>query len=280
MATDTLQYKTKIPKKRAIAKIGAHAMFGDHGHTFRPKSIQEVQQYFLQRGINTNNLIEECRNPRNPIPYFENLIGSTWKVSTSGSGSVSLIDSNGEVIHEMKGSGLFIWSNYKAHFEAASAARDRAVTEDSYSAFQECLSQGFASIEAFFNTQARAWNKQHPDDELVDSVTHKVSLENKIDEWVHKISGGGKIDKTDQVWNDFKSLKKVRDDNAIHPKLPGQGISYKDFANQVNAFRLGIAQLLGNIHRLLGIAVPGVIINAIYMPDVKVVKVSDNEHPK
>ena len=91
-----------------------------------------------------------------------------------------------------------------------------------------------------------------------------------------KMSGGGKIDKTDQVWNDFKSLKRVRDDNAIHPKLPGQGISYKDFANQINAFRLGIAQLLANLHLLLGLPVPSVIINAIYMPDVEVVEVPDN----
>ncbi len=94
------------------------------------------------------------------------------------------------------------------------------------------------------------------------------------------MSGGGKIDKTGQVWNNFKTLQKVRDDNAIHPKLPGQGISYKDFVYQINAFRLGIAQLLGNIHRILGIAVPGIIINAIYMPDVEVVKVSDDEHPE
>ena len=68
----------------------------------------------------------------------------------------------------------------------------------------------------------------------------------------------------------------MRDDNAIHPKLPGQGISYKDFANQINAFRLGIAQLLGNIHLPLGVAVPSVIINAIYMPDVEVIEVPDN----
>lgn len=276
MNTYTLRYKARVSKKQAREKICAHAMFGNHGNAFRPKSIQEVQKYFLQKGIDTDELTEQCRNPQNPVPDFENLIKSTWHAS----GNVSLVDRDGEVIHEMKEPGLFIWSSYEAHFEAACAARDRAVSEDSYSAFQECLSQGFASIEVFFNTRAKAWNKQNPKNKLVDSRTQKVSLEDKIDEWVPKISGGGKIDKTGQVWNDFKTLKKVRDDNAIHPKLPGYGISYKDFANQINAFRLGIAQLLGNIHRLLGIAIPAVIINAIYMQDVEVIRFSDNGHSK
>ena len=273
MATHKLQYKSILSKKQAKDKICAHAMFGNHGKDFRPKSPREVQVYFLRRGINPDKLVEECRNYKNFIPDFENLIGSTWKTVDA---SVSLVDSDGEVIDEMKEPGLFIWSNYEAHFEAACAARDRAIAEDSYSALQECLSQGFASIEAFFNTQARAWNKQHPKDKLVDSGTHRVNLENKIEEWVPKMSGGGKIGKTDQIWNDFKSLKRVRDDNAIHSKLPGQGISYKDFAKQINAFRLGIAQLLANLHLLLGLPVPSVIINAIYMPDVEVVEVPDN----
>jgi hypothetical protein len=273
MAKHKLQYKSRLSKNQAKDKICAHAMFGDHGNTSRPRSPQEVQAYFLKKGINTDRLVEECRNYKNFIPDFENLIGSTWRTVDA---SVSLVDSDGEVINEMKGPGLFIWSNCGAHFEAACAARDRAIAENSYSAFQECLSQGFASIEAFFNTQARVWNKQHPDNELIDSKTHRVSLEDKMEEWVPKMSGGGKIDKTGKVWNDFKILKKVRDDNAIHPKLPGQGISYKAFAKQINAFRFGIAQLLANLSLALGLPVPSVIINAIHMPDVEIVELPDN----
>jgi hypothetical protein len=272
MATHKLQYKSKLSKNQAKDKICAHAMFGNHGKTPRPKSPQEVQAYFLQKGVNTDRIVEECRNYKNFVPEFENLVGSTWK--TEGA-SVSLVDSEREVINEMKEPGLFIWSNCEAHLEAACAARDRAVAENSYSAFQECLSQGFASIEAFFNTQARVWNKQYPDNELIDSETHKVSLEDKIEEWVPVMSSGRKIDKTGKVWNDFKSLKKVRDENAIHPKLPGQGITYKAFTKQLNAFRFGIAQLLANLHLTLGLPVPSVVINAIHMPDVEVVEIPD-----
>ena len=272
MARYKIQYKPKLSKNQAKDKICAHAMFGNHGNDLRPKSPEEAQEYFLQKGVNTDILVEQCRDYKKFVPDFENLIGSTWQTVDA---SVSLIDSDKEVINEMKEPGLFIWSNCEAHFEAACDARDRAVDKVSYSAFQECLSQGFASIEAFFSAQARFWNKQHPDNELIGSETHKVSLEDKIEEWVPKMSNGKKIDKTGKVWNDFKILKKARGDNAIHPKLPGQGISYRALAKQINGFRLWIAQLLANLHLLLGLPVPSIIINAVHMPEVEVIKVQE-----
>jgi hypothetical protein len=274
----TLQYKAKISKEQARGKICAHAMHGNHGNSFRPSSVQEVQQYFFQSGFNTDDLTEQCRSPQSCVPVFEKPVRSTWR--TCGSGTVSLVDSDGEVIHKMKGPGQFVWSDYEAHFEAACAARDRAVAKDSYSAFQECLSQGFASIEAFFNTQARTWNKQHPEDRLIDSRAFKVSLESKIAQWVPKMSGGAKVNKTDRVWRDFKTLENLRDEDAIHPKLPGYGIPYEDLAKHINAFRSGIALFLGEIHLLIGRPIPAVIINAVYMPDVEVIRVANNEHSK
>ena len=276
MAEYKLQYKINLSKKQAKEKILAHAMFGNHSIHPRPNSHRRVQEYFLKRGINTDNLVEECRNPKKHIPHFENLIRSTWKANMTGGFSVSLVDDNGEAITEMKKPGLFIWSNYEAHFEAACDARDRAVAGVSYSAFQECLSQGFASIEAFFNTQSQLWNKKHPEDLLSDSKNHKVNLEDKIDQWIPKMSGGRQVDKSGRVWNDFKILKIIRDDIAIHPKLVGQGIPWDDFAKQINAFRLGIAQLLACLHYILKIPVPSVIINGIYTPDVEVVAEPDN----
>lgn len=266
--TYTLQYKVKISKKQARAKICAHAMWGNHGNSYRPNSVQETQNYFLRKGINTNELTEWCRVSGHYVPDFENLVRSTWVAVGS---RVSVVDSDGKVVDEMTGPGLLVFSSYKQHFEAACEARDRAVTQDSYSAFQECLSQGFASIDAFLNMQAKLWNKQHAEDKLIDSKRKRVSLEDKIDQWVPKISGGSRIAKNGKVWNHFKILKRVRDEEAIHPKVPGRTVSYSRLAKQINLFRLGIAQLLGNLHSLMGVLVPAVIINAIYMPDVEVV---------
>ena len=101
-----------------------------------------------------------------------------------------------------------------------------------------------------------------------------MSLEAKIDEWIPKISNGARVEKNNIVWQRYKSLKKIRDDDAIHPKLSGQGVAYSDLAYQINTFRLGIAQLLGNLHILVGMPVPSVIINAIHAPDVEVVEIT------
>lgn len=265
----TLQYKPKLSKKQAKEKICAHAMFGKH-EKFRPKSVKEVQTYFLQKGHNTNLLVEKCRDPKSYIPEFENIIGPIWHTT----GGVTLVDKrDNEEIHEIKEPGQFFWTTYEAHLKAACDARDRAVEKDSYLDFQECLSQGFASIDAFLNTQARSWNKQYPKDKLIDSPRQKVSLETKIDEWIPKMSGGKKIKKDDKVWNDFKTLKRLRDESAIHPKLPGYGVLYKDLAKYINAFRFGVAFFLGNLHLLVGNSVPAIIINAVYMPNVEVIKV-------
>jgi len=272
MTETNIRFADRISKKKAIDKICAHARFGNHCNSFRPSSCQELQKYLIDKGVNTDKLAEECRNPNNAIPEFENLARSTWH----STGKVALIDAQGDVVQEMGSPGLFVWSNYEAHFEAACEARDRAVSQTSYSAFQDCLSQGFASIEAFLTLYALGWNKEHPEDQLVDDKQHKTSLDDKLDVWVTKISNGGKIDKDNIVWNEFKKLKGLRDDNAIHPKLPGQCIEYKDFAKQLNMFRLGIAQLLANIHVLFRRPVPGIIINAIYMPDVEVVEINRN----
>ncbi len=263
-----LQYKAKISKKEASEKIYIHAKFGKHMISFRPTTPKDLDTYFLQRGVNPSQIIEECRNPKRNVPEFENLIGPTWDTS----GGWGLVESDGEVIAETKEPSKLIWSTYEDHFQAACSARDRAVSETSVSAFQECLSQGFASIEAFLNTIARNWNKQNPERQLTDSRSNKVSLETKLDEWLPLVSGGKKIDKSSHWWNDFKKLKRLRDDHAIHPKQPGYSMSYKELANNINSFRSGIASLLGNMHLLIGGAIPAQIINAVYQPDVEVVQ--------
>lgn len=241
-------------------------MFGDHGNRFRPKTTRDLEMYFIERGVNIADLIEECRDPKRNIPEFENLIESTW----TGSGGGRLVDSDGEVITEMKEPGLLIWSTYQAHFEAAAAARNRAVAECSVQAFYECISQGFASIEAFLNEEARKWNKQNPEDSLIDSEKEKVSLETKLLEWVPIITKGKKVDKNNRCWSDFKMLKKIRDESAIHPKLPGQSVSYRKLAKYLNSFRYGVAQFLGNLHLHFLRAVPATIINSVYQPDIEV----------
>jgi hypothetical protein len=189
-------------------------------------------------------------------------------------GKAAVFDKDtGEVIDEVDESGKLVMSAYQAHLEAACDARDRAVEEDSPSAFQECLSQGFACLEAFLNEKANMWNKHNPENRLEDFEHKKVSLETKIKRWIPAMSGGAEIDTSVQQWSDFKKLKRLRDEHAIHPKIGGYGVAYADLANHLNAFRYGVALLLGNMHLKLGTPLPAVVINAHYMSDVKVVEV-------
>lgn len=268
MPTRTLKLKEKISFKQASDKIHAFAKFSNHSNAFRPKSGKELGKWFRDRGINPDELIEECRDPKKQIPGFENPIGTTWKVSTFSGGSVAITNQD-EIISEIKGDGMLVMSNCTGHFEAACAARNRAITENSHFAFYESLSQGFASIEALLNEVSENWNKNGGTPPLIDSHDNKVSFETKLNEWVPLITNGGKIDKTGRNWSDFKRLKKLRDEEAIHPSSPSRGINYKELAKNINVFRFGIAFFLGNLHVTFGMHVPAIIINAIYYPDVE-----------
>jgi len=261
-----LRYVPKLSKKQSINKILAHATFGDHKNSFRPKDGRDLNIYFIERGVKPSDLIEKCRDPRQHVPVFENLIGSTW----TGPGGMSIINADGEVITELKEPGMLIRSTYQAHFEAAAAARDRSVEEASVIAFFECITQGFSSIEAFLHEEARRWNKQNPEDKLVDSKEQKVSLETKLLEWVPKITNGKRVKRNNRSWSDFKLLKRIRDEDAIHPKNPGQSISYRNLAKYLNSFRYGVALFLGNLHLLFDRTVPAVIINSVYQPEIEV----------
>jgi hypothetical protein len=85
------------------------------------------------------------------------------------------------------------------------------------------------------------------------------------------MSEGAKLIKSDQRWNDFVRLRKVRDNTTIHSKYTGQAISYRELADLINAFRLGVGGMLGQIHRHFGHVVPSRVINSVYMPDVEVI---------
>jgi hypothetical protein len=265
-----LRYKPKISKNSAIEKICVHAMWGDHTYEPRPTTKPEVAKLLTSLGSDPNKLAEECRDYRVPVPRFENLIRSTWNVS--GTGRVELIDrTTGEVLAGVEGSGTIATSTYMALFEAACAARNRAVENASYTELKSAAIQGIASIEAYINERAHRWNQLNRNDQLIDSERNKVSLDDKFDKWVPKMSRGTKLIKSDQRWNDFIKLRQVRDHAAVHPKVAAQAISYTELADLINAFRLGIGGLLVQLHQHFGQIVPSLVINAVYMPEVEVV---------
>ncbi len=267
-----LQYKTKISLKRATDKIAMHAMLGEHIHSAeRPATKADVCNLLLSWGEDPNKLAEKCRDWRKNVPHFENLLGSTWHFP--GSGKVEIVDTKtDESIGQITDPGTVSLSTYQTHFETACKARDRAVENSSYPDLQTSLVHGVASIESYITKLARAWNQQNPSDQLIDSKQNKFSLDDKFDIWIPKITKGKKLDKSDRCWNDFVTLRRIRDRVAVHPKLGAQIVAYTNLAKYINSFRWGIAGLLGTLHRLTGEWIPSAVINAFYMPDVEVIE--------
>ena len=98
-----LRYKDKLTKQQAKDKICAHAIFGKHSIIPRPTSVKKVQEYFIQKRINTNILLQEFRDPKKLVPHFESLLRSTWKADVPNGSSVSIADEYGKEIYRGKG---------------------------------------------------------------------------------------------------------------------------------------------------------------------------------
>lgn len=275
----TLQYKPKISRRQARNLIAAFAMFGDYPHgpssVPRPTSMRETAIALFKLGVDPDRLAEQCRDYNVHVPYFENLLTSTWR--TVGSPKVSLVDrTTGHESGAIEGPGIVTTSVYESRLGAACAARDRAVEYDSFEEFQGAIAKGIAALEAFIADRANEWNAQNPSQKLRDSKQDKVSLDDKLDEWVPLMSGGQRIDKGDQRWAHFKILRGIRDTKEIHPKGGGQLVTLEELADQINMFRLGIAGMLAQLHVIFRVTAPRAQIRALYQPDVEVVPVASS----
>jgi len=268
-----LQFRPKISRRNAKKMIVAFARYGNHYHDVQFKSDADVERGFSARGIDFEQLAERCRDPQENVPFFENLIGYT--VAPVGGATVSRVDlSTGETDLETRSPGKLVLYDYWATFDTAVKALQRAVFEASYSELQSAIVQGIASIEGYINYRAEVWNKRHSEDQLLDSKQDKVSFDDKIDNWLPKMTGGKRLYKGDQEWSHFRTLREIRDHQAIHPKMSGHSISFAELAEKINLFRTGIAGLLIRLHVLFNEKVPRVIIRAAYAPDVEVVTVN------
>jgi hypothetical protein len=101
---------------------------------------------------------------------------------------------------------------------------------------------------------------------LIDTAKNKVPFDDKITQWVPRMTSGKQIDKSSVEWGHFVRMRRIRDDVAIHPKLSGFSTSNTKLVDQINLFKTGIARLLVNLHILFGDQIPAIIIRAGYAP--------------
>jgi hypothetical protein len=198
-------------------------------------------------------------------PAFTPIRGATLSRADWSTGETDLVT---------KSPGKLVLYDYWATFDTAVKALRRAVCEASYPELRSAIVQGIASIEGYMNYLAEIWNKRNPEDQLLDSRQEKVSFDDKIDDWIPRMTGGKRLYKGDQPWSHFRILRQIRDDEAIHPKTSSHSVSFAEVAKKANLFRTGIAESLIRLHVLFNERVPRVIIRAAYAPDVEVVTVN------
>jgi hypothetical protein len=265
-----LQYEKKLTRLGAQDMILHIAKFGNHNINVHLKSDADVKRFFLAQGYDFQLLVERCRNVVNAVPMVENLIGSSWNFQTDGSAEVSVTSVTGEE-QSFQGSGTLALSSYWAQVESCCKSRDRAVLESSYVDFQSAVVQGIAGIEAYITHRVKIWNHNNPNNALIDSKQTKVSFDDKIDDWIPKMSGGKRTDKSNNDWRHYKRLRSVRDDVALHPKTMSMGVSLQQLAENINMLRAGIGGILIQLHRIFNEKIPAIIIRARYTPEVKVI---------
>ncbi len=271
MSEYILKFREKISRRASHDMILTMAKF-----SFRGKSIQfttdaSVKRYLKKHGADFKQIVEKCRIFKENVPFFENLIGSTWTVA-EGAKLAVVYKFDGQKKSEVQGPRKLTVSTYWELFEEALRARDRSVESSSYSDYQISVVSGIASTEAYINHRAEIWNKINPTEKLLDSPSSKISFEDKIDIWIPKMSDSKKFDKSIRNWSDFKELRKIRDHVSIHPKSVSYGISFPELAEKVNLFRTGIAGILIQLHKIYKEYIPAKIIRTFFSPDVEVIR--------
>jgi len=272
-----LQLYQKISRRASHEMILMFAKYGNHGNRLVFRNDADVKRCFTQRGIDFQKLVEQCRSYSEKVPFFENLISSTWTVTAGATATV--VDKNrGEEKCVVEGPGTLALSTYWAHAETCFNARNKAVEASSFTELQIAITSGMASIEAYINHRAVIWNNCNPNDTLTDSFARKVSFTDKIDVWIPKMTSGTNLNKSVRDWMDFQNLRTMRNDVSIHPKSSSVGISFNELAQNINRIRTGFGGLLIQLHMLFREKIPAVIIRLYFAPEAEMVQVSNDKN--
>lgn len=269
MIEHRLAIKTKISRREAHELIQLMAKEGNHNSTFTTDA--SVKKFFKLNGYDYDNLVQAVRKYPEPIPLVENLIPSTGFASPGL--KVSRVDTFGNEDLHLEGPGAITMFGYQAQFENAIENIETAIKQSSPQHFLSACINGIASIEGYINFKEEEWNKKHAENLLLDSRQSPIRFDDKIDKWLPIMTSGKKLDKSVKNWNDFKRLKAIRDNIAIHPKSSGYAFSLKELSELINCFKTGIAGILVQLHQLFAERIPSRIIRYMYAPEVEVVEV-------
>lgn len=246
-----------------------------------PEDLIEI--ILRQRGYDFDAQVAALqKNPHRAIKGFENLfVGGTWNLEVSPGGVVqhSFIVDGVEVSRKTVTDHAVLRMAHKSDFLAACRARDEAIRENSFDSFYTAVAKGFSSIEAYFALRAHVHNENctEPSQRLIEKRKGGgfVSLDEKIIDWLPVMTGASVNIENCSGWEDYKFLRKIRNDVVIHPK-PGAGLAtLEELADGINRFRYGIGSLMFLLHQAFGETMQSVIIRAMRYPTVRVVQKTD-----
>lgn len=259
----------KLTKRNSEKMIYMLAKHSNHYNDFNLNTDQDVVSAFRRNKIDFSQLIEDCRDPSVNVPFFENQIGST--VHTSGVKVERVNFKTGMVKPIIDGDGTYSEASYWSSFELSLESLDRCIAKTSYPEFLNSTVQLITSIESYINRHVEFWNETHPEDQLIDSRSSKVSIEDKIEKWVPKMSHGHRIDKSQKYWEEFKAIKNIRDNEAIHVKSQFNSVTSANFLKRIHQLQ-GSILLLIKLHICFGERIPRIIIRAYFSPPVELIK--------
>jgi hypothetical protein len=154
---------------------------------------------------------------------------------------------------------------YLEVFEHAVEELYQCVDSIKYRTFMSCISNGIASLKAYINHTASGYGPN-----FVDSKQNKTSFDNKVKDWIPKITGHT-LDISGDNWRHFNALREIRDKYQAHPKSGRYRVLHSEFCRQLNLFRTGIAGLLLDLHIVFGDLAPPTIVHGYYLPDIQYV---------
>ena len=260
----------KLSRKKAERFVFDLANYGDSSNsTIRFQSIHELKKYCSLARISFDSIVEQTRDISKNVPHFENLVGSLW---TAKGVTVSKINpETGEYETILAGDGQWSEAPYWTFFENSYKIFESSIENSSYSDFFIAVERGLSSIEHYIYHRARIWNGQNPTRKLIDNANTKVRFEKKLDDWIPMMSDGISIDKGTEVWRSFKKMKELRDKSIVHTSSPVYGLQYKELAQLMKNYGLGIAGFLFHLHIVFSERTPSIIIRAYHTSDVIVI---------
>ncbi|WP_261904491.1 hypothetical protein [Vibrio fortis] len=218
------------------------------------------------RTTTPQTVIENVRNTGEIPPLDVRPLIGTYQAS--GFDNIRTVDPTTGSGPTIQGDALLVASDYQDKFNSSVTNLLNTVQKPELDSLHTAIIKLFASFDSYFNYKSQQFNQgKAPGDQLKDTGSNIVGLEDKIKTWIPLLSDGSSINTRGKEYASLLALKAIRNDEAIHSKQATPTISLNDFLTAVNQI-LDVYTLFYEIHKIIDKRAPQQIIRASFIPDV------------